>query len=234
MARSKIAETGLHGMANEKLVCRDCGGLFDYSDANRAFRESKGFGSPQLCRPCALLRHPRTRLPKLLETTDWAWRRFQDEVAALFGTMPGCTASVDQPMRGGRIGNVNVDVLAEWEPAGSFAKRNHGFSFTVIVECKFWNRPVSQDRVFGLKAIVEDVGAAQGILVSNAGIQPGAAEYLDHPSNIRAMTFAELQALACNGYLLTCSACGRQELVPFPAKASATALCSECFRRTRS
>lgn len=218
-------------MANEQLACSDCGGLFDYSDDHRAFRECKGFGAPTLCGPCILLRHPKTIPPKLMETIGWDWHRFQDEVAALFNTMPGCTARIDQPLTGARIGNVNVDVLAEWEPAGSAAKRHYDFSFCVIIECKFWNRPVSQDRVFCLKAIVEDVGAAQGIMISNAGIQPGAAEYLDHPSNIRAMTFAELQALANHGCLATCSVCGSQGIVPFPVKHAATFLCRDCYRR---
>ena len=220
-------------MANGKLFCIDCGTPFDYSDGERALRESKGLRSPLRCKPCLLLRRPRTIPPRLADTTGWDWRRFQDEVAALFNTIPGCTASVNQPMKGARIGNVNVDVLLEWKVAGTTAKRTNGFTFTVIVECKFWNRPVSQERVFALKAITEDIGAAQGILVSNAGIQSGAAEYLGRPSNVRAMTFAELQALVCDSFLLRCSACGSQELVPFQPKSQIT-LCRDCFFRRRS
>jgi hypothetical protein len=117
------------------------------------------------------------------------WRAFQEDVAALFTESHGWSTRVNHPVRGSRIGVVYVDVLAVYRPPreNGFGprgrERDHGFPFTVIIECKFWKTPIPQEKLFALKTVVEDVGASLGILVSEVGIQRGAAAYLAHPVN---------------------------------------------------
>jgi len=172
------------------------------------------------------------------------WREFQDEVAALFNETPGWSARVDHPVRGSRIGVVRVDVLATYRPPreDGFGPRslNHGFAFTVVVECKFWKTPVPQEKLFALKTVVEDVGASLGVLVSEVGIQRGAAEYLAHPINIEAMTFDQLKAVMSGFPYTNCAECGRITLIPFsvdpyPADSNKGRVrCRDCWQKMRA
>jgi len=160
------------------------------------------------------------------------WRSFQDEVAGLFNRISGCVAHVDQPIQGSRIGTVHVDVLAEFgAPTEKSFQRHHRFVFTVIVECKFWKRPIPQEKVFALKTIVEDVGAAMGIIVSEVRMQRGATKYLDHSVNVRAMTFTELEAYVSGMHVGICVHCGEQALIPFRASPGKSFYCTECYRK---
>lgn len=84
-----------------------------------------------------------------------------------------------------------------------------------------------------LKAIVEDLGAALGILVSEVGVQKGASEFLHSPINVRALTFAELEAYVAGRFLGTCSDCGRQVTFPFSLHEGRHQYCSDCFRRNQ-
>lgn len=169
----------------------------------------------------------------MIEENKLDWRSYQDKVAALFNKIPGCVARVNQPVQGSRIGNVNVDVLAEFGSATENPfKGHHRFVFTIIAECKFWKRTIPQETVFALKTIVEDVGAAMGIIVSELGMQRGAIKYLDHPVNIRAMTFTELEAYVSGMHVGVCAQCGVQALIPFRPRPGASSYCTKCYRTT--
>jgi len=173
------------------------------------------------------------------------WRTFQTEVAALFTQAHGWSARVEHPVRGSRIGVVRVDVLATYRPpteAGFQPRgrgRDHGFPFTVVVECKFWKTPVPQEKLFALKTIVEDVGASLGVLVSEVGIQRGAVEYLAHPVNVVAMTIDQLRAVASGFPYANCTDCGRVALILFPAdpfpkkSAERPVFCRDCYQKLR-
>ena len=173
------------------------------------------------------------------EQNDTDWRTFQDEVAGLFNKIPGCVARVNHPVRGARIGTVHVDVLVTFRPPRNQGfqprgrERDHGFGFTVIVECKFWRRPIPQEKVFALKTIVEDVGAAMGILVSEVGLQCGAVEYLAHPVNVIAVTFSQLQSISSGFPFGKCTACGNVALFPFPPDPDHPAYCSDCYSKLK-
>ena len=164
------------------------------------------------------------------------WRQFQDDVAEILNLIPGCVARVNQPVHGARIGTVHVDVLAEFrdprdptDATGPFSPRGgHSFVFVVIVECKFWKRRIPQEKIFALKTIVEDVGAALGVLISEAGVQQGATEYLNHPGNVVTMTFEEFQRTVAKNMMLigTCAKCGGKILYPF--RTEKAIYCREC------
>ena len=169
------------------------------------------------------------------------WRQFQDDVAEMLNRIPGCVARVNQLVHGARIGTVHVDVLAEFtdprDPTDATSpfspSEGHGFVFKVVVECKFWKRPIPQEKIFALKTIVEDVGAARGVLISRAGVQQGATEYLNHPGNVVAMTFDEFQRLVAKNMMIigTCPRCGGEIEYPFPAKRGP--YCRKCYIELR-
>jgi CxxC-x17-CxxC domain-containing protein len=168
-------------------------------------------------------------------TTDDAWRAFQERVADLFSAIPNCTVSVGERLHGARIGTVEVDVVARFraQPAGR-PRHRHLFEFLVIIECKFWRKKIPQEKIFALKTIVEDVGAARGILVSEVGVQKGITEYLRAPNNIEVLTFTQLvQSFASGDFFATCAKCGGEALRPFKIDPHRTTLCYNCLRAQR-
>lgn len=168
------------------------------------------------------------------------WRVFQERVADCLRRIPLCRVTVGETLHGTRIESVEMDVVAR------FASPHHGFVFTVLIECKFWKTRVPQEKIFALKAIVDDVGAQGGILVSEVGHQKGVREYLNSPINVEALTFAELEkkstfakigALALGSLALgsrimhvgVCSDCGQQITYPFDHPEEKDLFCSDCF-----
>jgi len=170
------------------------------------------------------------------------WRQFQDDVAEILNMIPGCVARVNQPVHGARIGTVHVDVLAAFsdprrsptDTTGSFGagRFGHRFVFKVVVECKFWKRKIPQEKIFELKTIVEDVGAALGVLISETGVQQGVTEYLKHPGNVIAMTFEEFKDMVVEGMIIgTCPQCGIKIFYPF--RTEREPYCGKCFSELR-
>jgi hypothetical protein len=92
------------------------------------------------------------------------WQQLQSDTAELFRQL-GCTATVESAVNGVRALH-KIDVYVE------FVK--FGIPIKWVIECKFWNRNIPKERVMTLKAIVEDIGADRGILISSKGFQAGA------------------------------------------------------------
>jgi CxxC-x17-CxxC domain-containing protein len=159
------------------------------------------------------------------------WRLFQERVADLFRRILTCKVTVNETLHGARIGSVEVDVVARFGAKRAFGPPQPRFVFTVLVECKFWKTRVPQEKIFALKAIVEDTGAAQGILVSDLGVQKGASEFLCSPINVKALTFAELEAYVDGGFLGICSDCGKQVTFPFSLSEGKHQYCSDCYQK---
>jgi hypothetical protein len=93
-----------------------------------------------------------------------AWREYQERAADFFRRL-GLTAAIEHKVEGARAAH-EVDVYVE----GKF----HGIPFRWIVECKAWKSSVPKEKVMALAAIVQDVGADRGFLLSEAGFQAGA------------------------------------------------------------
>jgi len=165
-------------------------------------------------------------------TTSEDWRGFQERVADLFRAIPDCAVSVGKRLHGARIGTVEVDVVARFRGPSYGKLRRHRFEFVVIIECKFWRTRVPQEKIFALKTVCEDVGAAKGILVSEVGVQKGVTEYLKAPNNIEVFTFNTLRAFAAGKFWGWCAKCGKPDDFwvdpgPRPAK------CRDCHRAAR-
>lgn len=168
----------------------------------------------------------------ICDTGEYAmddWREFQEKVADLFRKIPECRVFVNHVVSGSR-GKVNVDVFVIVKLKRELFVRTHMFEFTIIVECKCWKARVSQDKVFALKTVVEDTGASLGLLVTEKGIQKGAASFLQRPVNVAAMTFAQLKAQVTGLYSVICSGCGKRTTSPFDVK-NRVLFCRDCFSK---
>lgn len=93
-----------------------------------------------------------------------AWKDYQEATAAFYREL-GLSAETDVSIDGVR-GEHSVDVAVRGHRAG--------VEFLWIVECKFWDRRVPKATVATLSAIMLDVGADRGIILSRRGFQSGA------------------------------------------------------------
>jgi hypothetical protein len=94
------------------------------------------------------------------------WKEYQEEAAEFFRSI-GLEAPTNHTVQGVRTKHA-IDV---------YVKSHHvGFDTVWIVECKYWNTPVSKLHVLALREIVADLGADRGILLCEVGSQSGAFE----------------------------------------------------------
>ena len=110
-----------------------------------------------------------------------AWKDYQKRAAEFFRTL-GLTATVEKKLQGARASH-QVDVHVE----GNYM----GISFTWIVECKSWKSNVPKEKVAALSAILQDVGADRGFLLSEKAFQSGAIRMAEK-SNITLTSLADL------------------------------------------
>ncbi|MFW2351132.1 restriction endonuclease [Qipengyuania sp.] len=114
-----------------------------------------------------------------------SWQEYQEEAADFFRSI-GLEAETDVRLQGARTTS-DVDVLVTQEMAG--------FEVRWIVECKHWKTAVNQLHVFGLREIVQDLGADRGIILCEAGFQKGAGEAAAL-TNVQLASIAHLKAQA--------------------------------------
>jgi hypothetical protein len=110
------------------------------------------------------------------------WKEYQEAAAAFYRSL-GLDAQTDERLEGAR-GHHDVDVAVRGYRAG--------VQFLWIVECKHWNRPVPKETVATLSAIIQDVGADRGIILSKSGFRSGAPP-LATKSNITLSSLDELR-----------------------------------------
>jgi hypothetical protein len=118
------------------------------------------------------------------------WLKYQQQAADFFGKF-GLAAHVEHEVEGVR-GVHKVDVYVE----GSF----HGIPFRWIVECKAWNSNIPKEKVMALAAIVQDVGADRGFLLSETGFQSGAVRAA-HKTNITLSSLEDLASATEEGFV---------------------------------
>jgi hypothetical protein len=109
------------------------------------------------------------------------WREYQQRSAEFFRRL-GLTATIEHAVEGARATHA-VDVFVE----GKY----HGIQFKWIVECKAWASSVPKEKVMTLAAIVQDVGADRGFLLSEKGFQSGAVRAAGK-TNITLTSLADL------------------------------------------
>jgi len=114
---------------------------------------------------------------------DSEWYKFQERICTHFKSI-GARAQTNVTVQGIRTTH-DIDILVETKFLGQ--------DLTWIVEAKNWKSKVNKLHVLGLRAIVEDIGADRGFIVSQKGFQSGAIEAANK-SNIRLISFDELVA----------------------------------------
>ena len=93
------------------------------------------------------------------------WEQYQHEAAELLREL-GFTAEVNHRIPEANDAVHAIDVAARRTVAG--------VDVLWIVECKHWNRRVNIEKVLALRALVLDLGADRGLLMSESGFQSGA------------------------------------------------------------
>ncbi len=93
-----------------------------------------------------------------------SWREYQESTANFFRRL-GLSAQIECEVDGAR-GRHAIDVYVEGQL--------YGIPFKWIIECKAWKSSIPKEKVMALGAIVQDVGADRGFLLSESGFQSGA------------------------------------------------------------
>jgi restriction system protein len=117
-------------------------------------------------------------------TLPATWADLQTAVAGIL-TEAGLEAKVEHDLTTAR-GSVNVDVWAVDTHVSPPA--------TMVCECKRWATAVPKNVVHGFRAVVADIGANAGLVISSSGFQKGAYEAAAF-SNVRLVTWAEFQSI---------------------------------------
>ncbi|MFA7327938.1 MAG: restriction endonuclease [Candidatus Ratteibacteria bacterium] len=110
------------------------------------------------------------------------WRALQSGVCRIFNEI-GLVASESVTIQTPR-GSVELDVYAV--DTSSIDKIKY------VVECKNWNSTIPKMVVHSFSAVMNEVGANVGFIVSKNAFQTGAIEYMRN-TVIRGMTYAEFQ-----------------------------------------
>src|SRR5438477_2399755 len=93
-----------------------------------------------------------------------AWKKYQEQARDFFAAL-GFESREEEIVKGAR-GDHQIDVHVTFSRFGI----QHGW----LVECKYWQTRVPKEKVLAFQAIVKDVGADKGFLLSETGFQAGA------------------------------------------------------------
>ncbi|NOX42365.1 MAG: restriction endonuclease [Gammaproteobacteria bacterium] len=115
------------------------------------------------------------------------WREYQIKTAEFFSGI-GLHTKIEYEVVGVR-GKHEIDVYA----VGEFS----GIEFKWVIECKAWKTNIPKEKVLALSAIVQDVGADRGFLMSEVGFQSGAIRS-SQTSNITLTSIEDLSAITAS------------------------------------
>ena len=130
-----------------------------------------------------------------------SWREHQAEVAEFFHSL-GLEVRTDERLKG--LQSIHdIDVVVRGQHVGLHQ--------LWLVECKHWNLPVGKVNVAALAAIVRDVGADRGLLLSDTGFQAGAIQLAER-SQVTLTSLEELHEQSTGELLLLTLARFRRRL----------------------
>jgi len=110
------------------------------------------------------------------------WKELQNYVGQMFEECGFETeiSKVVNLIRGKKeIDVYTIDSTSEYQP-------------TILIECKFWNKPVNQETIHSFRTVVADFGANLGFIVSKNGFQSGCYEAVKK-TNVRLVSLKELE-----------------------------------------
>jgi len=118
----------------------------------------------------------------IFDTEPETWQELQDFVRKMFKEC-GFETEVSKVVELVR-GKKEIDV---------FAKDNDSeYQPTILIECKFWNKPIPQEVIHSFRTVVSDYGANIGFIVSKVGFQAGSYEAVEK-TNIKLVDLKELE-----------------------------------------
>jgi hypothetical protein len=120
------------------------------------------------------------------------WKNYENLTAELFRNL-GCQVEFGPTVDGARARH-KIDVLVKFS--------RFGIEATWVVDCKFWRKPVTKEKVLALKSVVDDIGADRGLLVSERGFQAGAVRAAGH-ANITLTSLEQLRETAQTDLILS-------------------------------
>lgn len=112
-----------------------------------------------------------------------AWYAFQEQIAAHFRAL-GAQAETNVKVNGNRTTH-DLDVLV--------TSKFLGVDIKWVVEAKHWKKRVPKEKILALRAIMDEIGADRGFIISEAGFQRGAREATEK-TNVSLMTLEEFKA----------------------------------------
>jgi hypothetical protein len=118
----------------------------------------------------------------IFDTEPQNWTELQDYVGQMFNECGFETevSKVVELVRGKKeIDVYTQDTRSEYKPI-------------ILVECKFWNKPISQETIHSFRTVVADFGANIGFIVSKNGFQKGSYEAAKK-TNIKLVSLKELE-----------------------------------------
>ncbi|MFA6277322.1 MAG: restriction endonuclease [Pedobacter sp.] len=110
------------------------------------------------------------------------WKDLQNFVGQMFnecGFETEVSKVVDLVRGKKEIDVYTQDITSEYKPI-------------ILVECKFWASPISQETIHSFRTVVADFGANLGFIVSKNGFQSGSYEAVKN-TNIRLVSLKELE-----------------------------------------
>lgn len=110
------------------------------------------------------------------------WKELQNYVGQLFEEC-GFDTEISKVVELVR-GKKEIDVYT--------TDKNSEYKPIILVECKFWNKPISQETIHSFRTVISDFGANFGFIVSKNGFQSGSYEAVKN-TNIRLVTLDELE-----------------------------------------
>ncbi len=127
---------------------------------------------------------------KLTNIVPNTWIELQELTAKYLGEA-GYNAITPFQMETAR-GNVEIDVYVE--APDELVKK-------IIIECKFWNTAIPKEKIHAFRTVVNDSGAALGIIISKNGFQSGAIEAAKY-SNILLLNWNDFIKIIFDKWLL--------------------------------
>jgi len=118
----------------------------------------------------------------IFDTEPTNWKELQDFVGQMFEECGFETevSKIIELVRGKKeIDVYTQDTSSEYKPI-------------ILVECKFWKKPVSQETIHSFQTVVSQSGANLGFIVSKNGFQSGSYEAVTK-TNIRLVSLKELE-----------------------------------------
>ena len=118
----------------------------------------------------------------IFDTEPQNWTELQNYIGQMFEECGFETeiSKIVELVRGKKeIDVYTQDIKSEYKPI-------------ILVECKFWNKPVSQETIHSFRTVISDFGANIGFIVSKNGFQRGSYQAAEK-TNIKLVTLKELE-----------------------------------------